>query len=406
MLDAQLVAAAIASREAWERVNPFLVPEDFTPQGAFWWKLIGEWYERDWQAGSVDSSALSDLGLARIPNPKHRETIMGFMGSLPAPVSASNSAAVALELKRQNVGLELAAAIASHDDKKLHRLVPLFAELRAATELRGNGRRQVRYELAAPVETLFSEVGSEKRIPLYPASLNSRTAGGALPGHHIVIYGRPEIGKSTVVLNLACGFAIAGGQRVAYIGNEDQINVLKARAVGRVCGMTAQEMEQRRADAIRIYTERGGEDRLRFVQMFDGDPQDLRPLIEEFEPTVLIVDQIRNMQGANGDGMTQRLEENGQGMRRLLLEYKLIGVSVAQAGASAEGKAWLTMNDLDSSKTGLQGTADLLIGVGANAEMQARNQRGLSLPKNKLSSDPRAHEGLLVDVDYSRCVVR
>lgn len=403
MLDGQLVAAAIASREAWEKVNPFLVPEDFTPQGAFWWKLVGEWYERDRQAASVDSSALSNLGLARIPNPKHRETIMGFMGSLPTAVSPSNSALVALELKRQNVGLELAAAIASHDDKKLHRLVPLYAELRAATELRN--RRQVRYEMAVPVGELFDKVGSAQRIPLYPSVLNSRTNGGALPGHHIVIYGRPEIGKSTIVLNLACGLAVAGNQRVLYVGNEDQINLLKARAVGRVCGMTSQEVEQRKDEAIRLYTERGGEERLRFLQMFDGSMDDLREPIEEFEPTVLIVDQIRNVIG-DGDGLTQRLEENGQSGRRLLLEYKMIGVSVAQAGASAEGKAWLGMNDLADSKTGLQGTADLLIGVGANAEMQARSQRGLSLSKNKLSSAPNAHEGILVDVDYARCSVR
>lgn len=404
MLDAQLVAAAIESRAAWERVNPFLMPDDFTPQGAFWWKLIGEWYDRDRSSSSVDSVALRELGTTRIPNPKHRETILGFLQDLPAGVSPRNSSNVALELKRHNVGMELAAAIAASDDKKLRRLVPLYVELRSATEL--HSRRQVKYEHAAPVGELFDKVGSAQRIPLYPSSLNTRTNGGALPGHHIVIYGRPEIGKSTVVLNMACGFAIAGGERVAYIGNEDQINVLKARAVGRVCGMTSQEMEGRRDEAVRLYTERGGEDRLRFVQMFDGSPEDLRPLIEEFEPSILVVDQIRNVAGEASDGLTQRLEENGQAVRRLLLEYKLVGISVAQAGASAEGKAWLGMNDLDSSKTGLQGTADLLIGIGANAEMQARNQRGLSLSKNKLSSDPRAHEGILVDVDYARCSVK
>lgn len=404
MLDAQLVAAAIASREAWEKVNPYLAPEDFTPQGAFWWKLVGEWYERDRTSSTVDMAALVQLGNSRVPPGKARDTILGLARDLPAAVSPANAANVALELKRQNVGMELAAAIAASDDKKLHRLVPLYAELRAATELRGK-RRQVRYEVAAPVDTLFYEVGHEKRIPLYPSALNSRTNGGALPGHHIVIYGRPEVGKSTIVLNLACGLAIAGKQRVLYVGNEDQINVLKARAVGRVCGMTTQEMEARRDEAIRLYKERGGEERLRFVQMFDGSMDDLREPIEEFEPTVLVVDQIRNVIG-DGDGLTQRLEENGQSGRRLLLEYKLIGVSVAQAGASAEGKAWLGMNDLADSKTGLQGTADLLIGIGANAEMQARSQRGLSLPKNKLSSDSRAHEGVLVDVDYARCSVR
>jgi KaiC/GvpD/RAD55 family RecA-like ATPase len=300
--------------------------------------------------------------------------------------------------------MELAAAIAANDDKKQARLVPLYAELRSATELKN--RRQVKYERAESIDSLFYEVGEEQRIPLYPARLNDRIGGGALPGHHIGLFGRPEIGKSTVTINLACGLAIKGQQRVLYIGNEDQINILKARAVGRVCGFTSTELEERREEAIRSYTDRGGEERLRFIQMFDGGADDIREPIEEFEPTVIVLDQIRNLASADTDGLTARLEENGQAFRRLLLEYKLIGISVTQAGSSAAGKTWLSTEDLDSSKTGYPGTVDLLIGIGANSEMYSRNQRGLSPCKNKLASGPRAREGLLVDVDYERCVVK
>lgn len=403
MLDAQLVAAAIDSREAFDRVSPFISPDDFTPAGAFWWKLIGDWYARDRTAKSVDRDSLIQLGGTHIPNPKHRDTLLGFARDLP-PVSPANAAAVALELRRHNVGMELAAAISKSDDKALSKLVPLYAELRAATELKS--KAQVKYEEAARIEELFAKVGKENRIPLYPSRLNDRIGGGALPGHHVVLFGRPEIGKSTISVNLAVGLAIKGGQRVLYVGNEDQINILKARAVGRVCGLTQSELEQRREEAVKVYTQRGGEERLRFVQMFDGSADDLRQPIEEFAPTVMVLDQIRNLANHDTDGLTQRLEANGQAVRRLLLEYGLIGISVAQAGGSAGGKAWLSMEDLDSSKTGLPGTADLMIGIGASSEMESRRQRALSLCKNKLSSAPNAHEGILVEIDPDRCAVR
>jgi hypothetical protein len=301
--------------------------------------------------------------------------------------------------------MELAAAIAGGKPKDQQRLVKLYAELMSATGLSGtNDRARAKFENAAGVSDLFEHVGDERRIPIAPSRLNSRISGGVLPGQHIVLYGRPEVGKSTFSINFAVGMAVKQSQRVLYVGNEDQINILKLRAVARASGMTSDEVSAKRAEAAQLYIERGAEERLRFVQMFDGGPDDLRGIIEEHEPTILVLDQIRNLSGS-GDGLVNRLEENGQAVRRLLLEYGMVGLSVAQAGGSAEGRTWLTMNDLDSSKTGLPGTADLMIGVGMNSEMEARNQRALSFPKNKLSSAPGSKEGLVVDVDRSRSSV-
>ncbi len=400
MSDAKLVAAAIASREAFEKVAPHIAGNDLSPPAAFWWQLIEEWYAQDRVAKSVDSSSLSDLGNLRASgNPKSRDLVVNFFRDLPQPTSPANVAQIALELKRHNAGLELAAAIASGDKKKQAKLLPIFNELSAATDLKS--KRQVKYEYATSVDKLFDKVGKERRIPIAPSRLNSRINGGALPGHHIILFGRPEVGKSTFSINFAAGMATRQGQRVLYVGNEDQIDILKARAVARVTGLSSAEVEADRATAIALYHERGGEERLRFVQMFDGGPDDLRPLIEEFQPAVIVLDQIRNLAGS-ADGLVQKLEENGQAFRRLLLEYSLIGLSITQGGVSAEGKAWLTMSDLDNSKTGLPGTADLMLGMGADQTMIARDQRALSLVKNKLSSDPNSKEGLLVDIDKAR----
>jgi hypothetical protein len=99
--------------------------------------------------------------------------------------------------------------------------------------------------------------------------------------------------------------------------------------------------------------------------------------------------------------MTQSLENNGIAVRNMLLQYGLIGLSVTQAGGSAEGKLWLEMTDLDGSKTGLPGTLDLQLGLGFNEDLKARNQRALSFCKNKLSSEPGSTEGIIVDVNFS-----
>jgi replicative DNA helicase len=400
MNDAKLIASAIASREAYETVAPHLAETEFSPPAQFWWKLIGEYYARDRNTNRVDLDALHTLGSTRVANnPKTRELVNGFIRDLPNGVSPANVAQVALEQKRHSIGMELAAAIAAGDQKKQAKLLPVYHELAQATSL--TSRRQVKYERATSVDDLFSKVGAGNRIPLAPSRLNSRINGGALPGHHILVFGRPEVGKSAFAINFAAGMAVAQNQRTLVVENEDQIDITKARGVSRVTGLTAEEIEADVAKAIALYKDRGGEERLQFVQMYHGGPDDLIPVIEEFEPAAIVLNQIRNLAGA-ADGMVQRLEENGQRFRELLIKYRLVGLSVTQAGGSAHNKAWLDEMDLDSSKTGLTGTTDLQLGLGADAAMLSKGQRALSIIKNKLSSAPNSKEGLLLEIDPSR----
>lgn len=372
-----------------------------TPAGGFWFALIGEWYANDRLAKRVDSSVLAESGSKRIGNPKHRDMLMGFIDGLPEPVSPSNVAQTALELKRHNTGLELASAVAAQDSKKIAALHKAYGELLGATELK---RRKGKWQLAADAADLFAKVGVSNRIPLAPDRLNTRIGGGALPGHSVVIFGRPDSGKSTISINLAAVTANKG-QRVLYVGNEDQIDILKSRAMSRMTNMTMGEMEANQERALRLWRDRGGEDRLRFAQLINGSVADITEQVEEFEPTILIIDQLRGLQG-DGDGMTQRLESNGIAVRNLLLQYGLVGISVTQAndrrqGYSQKPPIWLDMGDIDSSRTGLPGTADLLLGIGFDDDMKARNQRAISFPKNKLSSSPDAKEGIIVELNMT-----
>lgn len=401
-LEAQLVAAAIADRSAYESVRKHFAPEDFTPLAKPWWGIIGEWYARDRQSRSIDRSSLVALGTSRLGSGKPAASVLGFLHSLPVDVSATNIAQIALELKRHSTGMELAAAIAGGEAKKLAKLVPLYAELHAATSL--PDKQAVEWDEATDIERLFDEVGDAQRIPLAPMKLNERVGGGALPGHHIILYARPEMGKSCFSVNFAAMMAVKQKQRVLYVSNEDQVNVLKSRAVARVADTPIFELDKNRERVIAAYRESGAEERIRFVQMYRGGPEDLRRPIEEFEPAVLIFDQIRN--AGEGDSTVERLDHNGQAVRRLLVEYGMVGLSITQAAVSAEGKDWLGMEDIDSSKTGLPGSGDLLLGMGGKAETVQRGQRTLSIAKNKLFSGDRAREGMMIEMDTSRSVVR
>lgn len=410
MLDAQLIAAAITDRAAWELFAPHIDKDELTPQGGFWYDVVREWYVRDKQAQRIDKSLLVEQGKKRIKNPKHEAGLVGFMTDLPEAPSPKNVAYVALELKRFNVGNELAAAIAACDKKKIDKLLPQYGVLQEITEL-GPESGQSSWEDAVSWDDLDDVVGDDKRIPIYPSTLKERTCGGALPGHHILIFGRPEVGKSTFVINMTRGF-LRHGQRVLYIGNEDNINVLKRRMRCRLTLLTEQEIAKDPKAANKLAAERevenGGKLFMRHIHRCTGD--DLNQAIEEFEPTVLVLDQIRNMEGS-GDKMTQKLESVAIEHRSRLSRYGLVGVSVTQANDRTERHGqeppeWLGMADVDSSRTGLPAQADLMIGIGAKQEHLARNERCISLPKNKLSSDPESKNPFVVQYDLHRSVVK
>lgn len=407
MLDSQLIAAAIKSRAVFDRIAPHFTADDFTPISKFWFQLIQQWYAGDRDAAGVDKDLLMELGRKRITNPKHEDSLLGFIRDLPEPPSADNVITVALELKRHNAGAELAQAIASHDDRKIAEMLPYYEELMQATTLVNKGRTE--WQDAVAVEDLFEKVGQENRIPIAPMRLNARLNGGALPGHHIIIFGRPEEGKSLITINMAWGF-VKQQLRTMYVGNEDQIDTLKSRAVARATGMSFEECEKKPKTCAKRYRDRGGEEFLLMTQLKHGTMDALERRVDEWKPDVLLVDQLRNVE-TDGDKMTVRLETLGRKMRDLIIDYGLIGVSVTQAGDKSERynqepPVWLGMGDIDNSRTGLPGTADLILGVGSNSEMKSRRERAISIPKNKLSSQPDSHEGIIVEVDQTLNKVR
>lgn len=93
------------------------------------------------------------------------------------------------------------------------------------------------------------------------------------------------------------------------------------------------------------------------------------------------------------------MEEVQKSIRAMASRYGFAAVSVTQAGDSAEGKAMLTMGDVDSSNTGVPGACDVMIGIGATDSMKETPRRMLSFPKNKIG---HTHEGIVVSFDKAR----
>jgi len=136
-----------------------------------------------------------------------------------------------------------------------------------------------------------------------------------------------------------------------------------------------------------------------------------QPTIEEVEKLVkdkgdvdcVILDQLRNMRTLKDNSKVDNLELVAQRARDIGINHKVLVVSVTQAGATAENSLVLKMNDVDSSKTGIPGAVDVMIGIGCNNEFENSNKRMLSFPKNKISGK-HGHFHVGIQPELSRMI--
>jgi predicted ATP-dependent serine protease len=207
-----------------------------------------------------------------------------------------------------------------------------------------------------------------------------------LPGHHMTIFARPEIGKSAIALNIAV-MAASRGFNVLYLGNEDPARDLMFRAIQLFTGMSWSAVQEQLPDALTLAQKRGLH-KLLFRELAPGSVTEIDRLVRKHRPALFIVDQIRNITaGTKGaDNLTQRLDMAAQGIRNIAKRNASRAISITQAGDSARNKIVLDDGDVDSSNTGIPGACDVLIGVGCNEVMRDAGQRMLTLAKNKVGA--------------------
>jgi archaellum biogenesis ATPase FlaH len=394
--ETQTLAAAYKSREAWDSIEPFTEPSIFTERGKLLWKEICSYYKRDEQAQEINAEQLLGQVSLKVKRKEHRLLFESVISSLDkSTVSAANAASYVLGLKRENSGLALASALAAGAEPSTIR--PLLEGYEALLTRDSLEVDEVESVHGTPVGELLDESYSgDNLIQVYPDSLNTRLGGGVLRGHHIVVFARPEVGKTLLVLNMVYGF-LQQGLKVLYINNEEPILDIAVRLCSRLSGMSRLEMNAKRDDAMAKVSE-NNYDKFWGYKLVPGNAREISKLATEIEPDVIIVDQLRNLNTVAENRVVQ-LEAAARSVRTLGGKHNALVVSVTQAGESAEGKSILTQADVDSSKTGIPGACDVMIGIGMTREDEEFGRRVISLPKNKPGGGDHAHFPVMISTE-------
>lgn len=383
-MERELLACALHSRQDYEQIAQYIPAKSksYSPEFQAIYGKISEWYDRDSAAQSVAADVLSEQMASTIRSEKALARLSSLISDA-AGVSVPNVMDVVLAAKRQEVGDKLAAALVSGEQsEKIDELLEQYNELKSATSLDAADDDDVMIDVDLTT-LLTQEYDPTNVIELYPKSLNDRLDGGAKKGHHVTVFARPNIGKTAFTVNTGSGVA-RQGKRVMHLINEDRKEDVYLRYVCNLSGMDKHSVR----DNPSLAQQKAGQVGLSNVIVIaikPGTPEQIKRLIQKYQPDVVIVDQLRNLQ-VKADSRVNQLESAATAMRNIGKQENVLMISVTQAGDSARDKLVLDDGDIDFSNTGIPAQADLLIGIGCNEEYKSLGQRILNLIKNKIGA--------------------
>lgn len=219
----------------------------------------------------------------------------------------------------------------------------------------------------------------------------NKALGSLRHGHFGFLFARPEAGKTSFALDQCIFMAEQAKEKglgpVVYFNNEQPGQDVMQRAVSAALGIDGETYFKHKAKANARFKERLG-DHFLLYDRGHMTSSEVEKICKKYSPSLIVFDQLDNIKGvgSNKERDDLSLKALYQWARELAKEYCPV-IAICQAGGTAEGKKWLTMDDVDGSKTAKQSAADWIIGIGQSHQPGLENIRHVSISKNKLPGD-------------------
>lgn len=213
----------------------------------------------------------------------------------------------------------------------------------------------------------------------------NKSLGSLRTGDFGFIFARPETGKTTFLASEITHMINNTDGDIIWFNNEEQGKKVAIRCYQALFGVTTKELFAD-IEGFAAKYKQITQDRLKIYDFEDSSHTGrIEQILKESNPALIIFDQIDKIRGFKADRNDLQLKQLYQWARELAKTYAPV-IAVSQAGGTAENKLWLTMDDVDSSKTAKQGEADFIIGIGKESD-NTSNARYLNISKNKLVGD-------------------
>lgn len=227
-------------------------------------------------------------------------------------------------------------------------------------------------------------------FPIHELNLS---CGEIAQGDFVILGARPEMGKTTLVAQMAGHFAqqpVFVDRPIIWVNNEERSDKVYRRVVQSVLDCSTADLISDWENKVLEFKRRVKEGRLLILKQYECNSiHQLDVLFEEYNPCLIIVDQLDKVAGfSKSEREDLRLGALYGWARGTAAKYGPV-IAVSQLDADAEGQPYPGFERLRGSKTDKQGEADLIIMLGS--EDRSKTTRCIHTPKNKLDGADELH---------------
>ena len=219
----------------------------------------------------------------------------------------------------------------------------------------------------------------------WPVAIINANLGRVKPGQLGHIFARPNVGKSSMAINLGVKTVVdlVTNEKdgiVLFLNNEEDIGRMRLRALSCMTQKTYDQIDADYDACVALWDKYGG-DRIKFIGNM-VHISEVEKHIRNFQPVMTFIDQGPKVRIYDKDlSEVQRLQHLYNEYKEMAKMYKTALITLGQADSAAENKEVLTLNNLDSSKVGIPGELDWALGIGSNDKHPGR--RFFNVAKNK-----------------------
>ena len=219
----------------------------------------------------------------------------------------------------------------------------------------------------------------------------NRMLGSIRGGDFGFIFARPEAGKTTFLASETTYMAEQlpeDAGPIIWFNNEEAGNKVKIRCYQASLGASLAAINSNPTGAKKSFLAKTKGKLLLLNPKGSINKRMVEKIVEEYQPSLVLYDQIDKITGFTNDREDLRLGAIYQWARELGIRHNFPSIAVCQADGTGEGQKWLTMGNVANAKTAKQAEADWIIGIGKTPEVGYENLRYLHASKNKLAGDP------------------
>ena len=211
--------------------------------------------------------------------------------------------------------------------------------------------------------------------------------GGIGGGNLMIAFARPETGKTAFWVSLCTapnGFAEQGAKIHAFINEEPAIRT-QMRAISCYTGMTRDEIVEDKEMANKSWSEI--KDNISMFDTVDWSMEDIDAHCEKHKPDIIVIDQLDKVNVTGTYARTdEKLRQIYTSVREIAKRRDCAVIAISQASADAHNRNSISFDQMENSKTGKAAEADLIIGIGRNANTDLENNiRTVCVSKNKIN---------------------